>query len=68
MAVRRAIGAEAHDIHALRHTTAAHLAAAGHDDETIKAITGHASTQMVARYAGQARQITRAKKAQEGRE
>jgi hypothetical protein len=44
------------------------LAAAGHDDETIKAITGHASTQMVARYAGQARQITRAKKAQEGRE
>ena len=68
MAVRRAIGAEAYDIHALRHTTAAHLAAAGHDDETIKAITGHASTQMVARYAGQARQITRAKKAQEGRE
>jgi len=66
--VRRAIGAMAYDIHALRYTAAAQMAEAGHDDETIKAITGHASGRMVAKYAGQVRQITRAKKAQEGRE
>lgn len=68
LAVRKAIGAEAYDIHALRYTVAAELAEAGHDDATIAAITGHTSQRMVAKYAGQVRQITRAKKAQEGRE
>jgi integrase len=66
--VRKAIGAEAYDIHSLRYTVAAQMAAAGHDDDTIAAITGHSSKRMVAKYGGKARQITRAKKAQEGRE
>ena len=41
MAVRKQIGAEAYDIHALRYAAAAHLAAAGCTDDEIKAITGH---------------------------
>jgi integrase len=68
MAARKRIGAEAYDIHCLRYTAAAQMAALGLDDDTIKAVTGHASGRMVAKYAGQVRQITRAKKAQEGRE
>ena len=64
MAVRRQIGAEAHDLHALRYSAASELAAAGCTDEQIQAITGHTTTAMVRRYAGAARQRTRAKEAQ----
>ena len=67
MAVRVQIGAEAHDLHALRHSAASELAAAGCTDEQIQAITGHTTTAMVRRYAGAARQLARAKEAQERR-
>jgi integrase len=68
MALRKAVGAEAYDLHALRYTTAAELAAAGCSDELIMAITGHKARDMVARYAGPARQVARAKEAQGRRE
>lgn len=67
MQVRKRIGAEAYDIHALRHAAASELAEAGCTDEQIAAITGHASTAMVRRYSGAARQKARAKEAQSRR-
>lgn len=67
LAVRRKIGAEAYDIHGLRYTTAAELAEAGCSDELIMAVTGHRTMAMVAKYAGPARQKSRAKQAQESR-
>lgn len=66
--IRKAIGAEGYDIHALRHTAASELAALGLSDETIMAVTGHRSSAMVQLYAGAAAQKARAKKAQERRE
>lgn len=67
LAVRKKIGAEAYDIHGLRYTTAAELAEAGCSDELIMAVTGHRTMAMVAKYAGPARQKSRAKQAQEKR-
>jgi len=66
--VRAQIGAEAYDIHALRYSTAAELAALGCSDDLIMAVTGHSTAAMVAKYAGPARQKVRAMKAQEQRE
>jgi integrase len=68
MAVRKDIGAEAYDMHALRHTAAHELAALGCSDELIMAVTGHSSRAMVAHYAGAARQKARAREAQGRRE
>lgn len=68
MAVRKQIGAEAYDLHGLRHTAAAELAALGCSDELIQSVTGHSSLGMVAHYAGAARQRARAKEAQGRRE
>lgn len=65
--VRKAIGAERWDIHALRHTAASELAALGLSDEYIQAVTGHASSGMVRLYAGKAAQRARSEKAQKGR-
>lgn len=59
---REAVGAEKHDAHSLRHTKASQLAAEGHDDETIAAITGHESLSMVKRYTASVRQVARAKR------
>lgn len=64
MQVRKQIGAEAYDLHGLRHAAAAELAALGCSDELIQAVTGHTSRAMVAHYAGAARQKARAKEAQ----
>lgn len=64
MDIRREIGAEKYDLHALRHTAAHELAALGCEDELIMAVTGHSSKSMVAHYAGAARQKARATKAQ----
>jgi len=66
--VRKKIGAEGCDIHSLRYTTAAELAALGLSDEVIMSITGHSTVAMVARYAGPARQRQRAQQAQERRD
>lgn len=68
MAVRRKIDAMAFDIHGLRYAAAAELASAGATDEEIMAITGHKTSAMVARYAGDARQRARASSAQKRRE
>ncbi|MDA5094139.1 site-specific integrase [Aliiroseovarius sp. KMU-50] len=67
MKLRKEIGAEAHDIHAIRHTVASEIGAAGSDDE-VMAVTGHTTTAMVRHYAGRARQEARAKDAQKKRE
>lgn len=62
--VRDQIGAQAWDIHALRHYAASELAALGLSDEEIMSITGHSSGGMVRLYAGKAAQRARAIKAQ----
>lgn len=68
MAVRRQIGAEAYDIHALRHYAASQIAALpGMTADHVKAITGHSAAEMVRLYSGRAMQKARAKEAQEGR-
>jgi integrase len=64
---RKTIGAEAWDIHALRYTAASEIAALGLSDEVIEAVTGHAPGGLVRLYAREARQIARAKQAQEAR-
>ncbi len=66
--VRKAIGADAYDIHALRHSAASEIAAIpGMTGEHVMAITGHSSTAMLHLYAGAASQKARAKEAQENR-
>lgn len=67
MKVRRSIGAEDYDLHGLRYSAAAELAAMGMDDDHIMAITGHSTKAMVVKYAGPARQRSRATKVQEER-
>lgn len=68
MAARREIGAEDYDIHGLRYSAAAELAAAGCSDDLIAAVTGHTTGAMVRKYAGSARQKVRAIEAQKRRE
>lgn len=62
MKVRKLIGAEAYDIHALRYTRASELATAGHDDATIMAITGHKTVAALRIYTEEARQRARAER------
>lgn len=66
MKLRREIGAEAYDIHAIRHTVASEIGAVGSDDE-IMAVTGHTTSGMVRHYAGRSRQKARAESAQKKR-
>jgi integrase len=68
MAVRKAIGAEAYDLHSLRHSTASELLAAGCTDEQVAAVLGHSSARTVPVYTASIRQMERAKQAQEKRE
>lgn len=68
MDIRRAIGAEAYDIHSLRHYAASQIAALpGMTADHVRAITGHSAVEMVRLYSGKAMQRARAKEAQEGR-
>ena len=68
MAIRREIGAEAYDIHALRHYAASQIAALpGMTADHVASITGHASFAMVRLYAGKEMQKSRAKEAQKDR-
>lgn len=55
------------DQHALRYRGVMELAWAGCDDDEIMAYSGHATKAMVVKYAGEARQIMRARKAREKR-
>lgn len=51
-------------LHGLRYTAAAELGAAGVDDEGIAAVTGHATTEMIRKYADLSRQKARSRDAQ----
>lgn len=55
---RERLGTLAHDLHAFRYRGVMELAREGGGDE-IEAYRGHASKAKVAKYAGEARQITR---------
>lgn len=57
------LGLEAFDLHALRYRGIMELAWAGCSDDEIASYSGHASTAMIRKYAGEARQITHARKA-----
>lgn len=63
LAERRRLGLEQYDLHALRYRGVMELAWAGCDDDEIMAYSGHSTKAMVRKYAGEARQITRAKQA-----
>lgn len=60
---RKRLGLEAFDLHALRYRGVMELAFAGCDDDEIASYSGHASKEMIRKYAGEARQIMRAESA-----
>lgn len=62
------LGLEAYDLHALRYRGVKELAWAGCDDDEIMSYSGHATKAMVRKYAGEARQIMRARQAREKRQ
>lgn len=68
LAERKRLGLEAYDLHALRYRGVMELAWAGCTDEEIASYSGHASLAMIRKYAGEARQVTRAKQAAGKRE
>nr|WP_242690018.1 tyrosine-type recombinase/integrase [Paracoccus fontiphilus] len=63
LAERRRLGLEAYDLHALRYRGVMELAWANCDDDEIMSYSGHSTKAMVRKYAGEARQIMRAKQA-----
>ncbi|MFD2174342.1 site-specific integrase [Rhodobacter lacus] len=65
---RKRLGLEAYDLHALRYRGVMELAWAGCTDDEIAAFSGHETLAMIRKYAGEARQIMRARKAAEKRE
>ena len=68
LAERRRLGLErAFDLHGLRFRGVQELAWAGCSDEEIEAYSGHSSKAMVRHYAGEARQIMRARSASDKR-
>lgn len=66
MKLRKEIGAEAYDIHSIRHTVASELGAVASDEEGM-AVTGHTTKAMFQHYAGAARQEKRARDAHDKR-
>ena len=56
-----------HDLHALRYRGVMELTFAGCTDDEIAAYSGHKTQAMIAKYAGRARQIMRARQAKEKR-
>jgi len=60
---RRRLGLEAFDLHALRYRGIKELAWAGCTDDEIASYSGHATTAMIAKYAGEARQEMNARRA-----
>lgn len=57
------LGLEAYDLHALRYRGVMELAWAGCTDDEIASYSGHASLAMIRKYAGEARQVMRARQA-----
>lgn len=68
LAERQRLGLAAYDLHALRYRGVMELAWAGCDDDEIMSYSGHATKAMVRKYAGEARQIMRARQAREKRQ
>lgn len=64
---RQRLGLLKHDLHALRYRGVKELAYAGCDDDEIASYTGHMTTAMIKKYAGEARQEMRARSASEKR-
>ncbi|TJZ91121.1 integrase [Paracoccus gahaiensis] len=64
---RRRLGLDAYDLHALRYRGVKELAWAGCDDDEIAAYSGHATKDMIVKYAGEARQEMRARQARQKR-
>lgn len=64
---RKRLGLEAYDLHALRYRGVMELAWAGCSDEEIASYSGHATKEMIEKYAGEARQVMRARQASEKR-
>lgn len=67
MAERKRLGLVAFDLHALRYRGVMELAWAGCTDEEIASYSGHTTMAMIRKYAGEARQIMRARQAAEKR-
>jgi len=63
LAERQRLGLAAFDLHALRYRGVMELAWAGCDDDEIASFSGHATKSMIRKYAGEARQIMRARQA-----
>jgi hypothetical protein len=63
LAERNRVGTREHDLHALRYRGVQELAWAGCSDEEIAGYSGHDSLDMIKKYAGEARQIMRARQA-----
>lgn len=64
---RKRMGLMAYDQHALRYRGVMELAWAGCTDDEIASYSGHTSKAMIVKYAGEARQIMRARQAAEKR-
>ncbi len=62
------LGLEAYDLHALRYRGVMELAWADCTDDEIMSFTGHSTKAMVIMYAGEARQIMAARRAQQKRQ
>jgi integrase len=60
---RKRLGLAEFDLHALRYRGVQELAWAGCTDDEIAAFSGHASIAMIRKYAGEARQVMRARTA-----
>lgn len=60
---RKRLGLMAYDQHALRYRGVMELAWAGCTDDEIASYSGHTSKKMIIKYAGEARQIMRARQA-----
>lgn len=67
LAERVRLGVEIHDLHALRYRGVMELAWHGCDDDQIASYSGHSTKEMIVKYAGEARQIMRARQAREKR-
>ncbi len=65
---RKRLELTAYDQHALRYRSVMELAWAGCDDDEIASYSGHTSRAMIRKYAGEARQIMRARQAREKRQ
>ncbi len=60
---RKRLGLMTYDQHALRYRGVMELAWVGCTDDEIASYSGHTSKEMIIKYAGEARQITRARQA-----